>query len=46
MFQKLTPLIVLALFAIGALFMIDGMKSATEMAKSKNPSKPKTIKPL
>jgi len=44
--QKLTPLIVLAMFAIGAYFMIEGMKSATNMAKPKAPSKPKTTKPL
>jgi len=32
MFQKIAPLIVLAMFAIGAYFMVQGMKSATEMA--------------
>ena len=35
MLQKLTPLIVLAMFAVGAYFMIQGMKNATEMAKPK-----------
>ena len=35
MFQKLAPLIVLAMFAIGAYFMIEGMHSATQMAKGK-----------
>jgi len=46
MLQKLTPLIVLAMFALGAYFMINGMKNATNMAKPKTLSKPKTIKPL
>jgi len=46
MIQKLTPLIVLGMFALGAYFMIDGMKSATNMAKPKTPSNPKTTKPL
>ena len=32
MFQKLAPLIVLAMFAVGAYFMVQGMKNATEMA--------------
>jgi uncharacterized protein (UPF0333 family) len=41
MLQKLTPLIVLAMFAIGAYFMIQGMKNATDLAK---PKKAKTIK--
>jgi hypothetical protein len=35
MLQKLTPLIVLAMFAIGAYFMVQGMKSATAMATPK-----------
>ena len=35
MFQKLAPLIVLAMFAIGAYFMMQGMNNATNMAKSK-----------
>ena len=35
MFQKLTPLIVLAMFAVGAYFMVQGMKNATEMADPK-----------
>ncbi|WP_154806469.1 MULTISPECIES: hypothetical protein [Sulfurovum] len=38
MFQKIAPLIVLAMFAIGAYFMVQGMKNATEMA---DPSKVK-----
>jgi len=46
MIQKLTPLIVLGMFALGAYFMINSMKSATDMAKPKTPSKPKTTKPL
>ncbi len=33
MFQKLTPLIVLAMFAIGAYFMMQGMHQATQLAK-------------
>jgi len=32
MFKKLTPLIVLVLFAIGAYFMIQGMEKATVLA--------------
>lgn len=35
MFQKLAPLIVLAMFAIGAYFMVQGMHNATEMATPK-----------
>jgi hypothetical protein len=35
MFQKIAPLIVLAMFAIGAYFMIQGMHNATQMAQSK-----------
>jgi hypothetical protein len=38
MFQKIAPLIILAMFAVGAYFMIQGMHSATQMAKSKEPS--------
>ncbi len=38
MFQKIAPLIVLAMFAIGAYFMIQGMHNATQMAKSKEPA--------
>ena len=38
MFQKIAPLIVLAMFAIGAYFMVQGMENATKMA---NPSKTK-----
>ncbi len=33
MFQKLAPLIVLVLFAIGVYFMIQGMKGAMDMAE-------------
>jgi uncharacterized protein (UPF0333 family) len=36
MFQKIAPLIILAMFAVGAYFMIQGMHSATAMAKSKD----------
>jgi len=36
MFQKLAPLIVLAMFAVGAYFMVQGMQNATNMAKPKN----------
>ena len=32
MFQKLAPLIVLALFAIGVYFMLQGMQGAMDMA--------------
>jgi UDP-N-acetylmuramyl pentapeptide phosphotransferase/UDP-N-acetylglucosamine-1-phosphate transferase len=32
MFEKFTPLIILAMFAIGAYFMIMGMENATNMA--------------
>ena len=34
MFQKLAPLIVLALFITGMYFMIEGMDNAVEMTKS------------
>ena len=33
MWQKLTPIIILILFAIGAYFMIEGMNSALDMSK-------------
>ena len=36
MFQKLTPLIILLLFAIGAYFMIEGMNSAVNMSLGPN----------
>ena len=36
MFQKIAPLIVLALFAVGVYFMIQGMKGAMDMAKPEN----------
>ena len=32
MFQKIAPLIVLVLFAVGVYFMIGGMKNAMDMA--------------
>ena len=32
MFQKLAPLIVLALFAVGVYFMLQGMQGAMDMA--------------
>jgi hypothetical protein len=35
MLKKLTPLIVLALFALGAYFMMQGMDNAVDMAKQK-----------
>ncbi len=35
MFQKLAPLIVLALFAGAVYFMVGGMKSAMDMADHK-----------
>ena len=31
MFQKITPLLILALFAIGTYFMIQGMEHATAL---------------
>jgi len=35
MLKKFTPLIVLAMFAIGTYFMVQGMKNATNMAMDK-----------
>lgn len=35
MLKKLTPLIVLALFALGAYFMMQGMDKAVDMTKPK-----------
>jgi len=35
MFQKFAPLIILALFTIGAYFMIKGMHNAMDMADHK-----------
>jgi len=35
MLKKLTPLIVLALFALGAYFMMQGMDNAVDMTKAK-----------
>jgi len=39
MLQKLAPLIILALFATGLYFMIQGMDNAVEMTKTKKESK-------
>ncbi len=41
MLQKFTPLIILALFAIGAYFMVKGMHHATKLA---DPKVAKTLK--
>jgi uncharacterized protein (UPF0333 family) len=41
MFQKLAPLIVLAMFATGAYFMIKGMHHATKLADPKAAKKVK-----
>ncbi|WP_457606761.1 hypothetical protein [Nitratifractor sp.] len=38
MFQKIAPLIILAMFAIGTYFVMQGMSKATEMTH------PKTMK--
>jgi hypothetical protein len=35
MLKKLTPLLVLALFAIGAYYMMQGMDNAVNMSKTK-----------
>ena len=35
MFQKLAPLLILALFAIGAYFMVNGMHNAMDLADHK-----------
>ncbi len=35
MLKKLTPLIVLALFMLGAYFMMQGMDNAVDMTKQK-----------
>jgi uncharacterized protein (UPF0333 family) len=40
MFQKLTPLIVLALFIAGMYFMIKGMDNAVAMAKPATTNQP------
>jgi len=40
-FQKLTPLIVLAMFAAGAYFMIKGMHHASKVHQAKPAKKPK-----
>jgi len=39
MFQKLAPLLVLGMFAVGAYFMVQGMKNATNMAKTNTETK-------
>ena len=44
MFQKLAPLIVLALFAAGAYFMVKGMHHATKLADPKQAKKIKVVK--
>ncbi len=44
MFQKIAPLIILALFAIGAYFMINGMHHATKLADPKAAKKVKVAK--
>ena len=36
MFQKFAPLIILALFAIGTIFIIQGLNRASEMAHPKS----------
>ena len=41
MLKKLTPLIILALFVIGAYFIMKGMNNAMEMA---DPKKAKVVK--
>jgi len=41
MFQKIAPLIVLALFAIGVYFIMQGMNNAIGMA---DPKKAKVVK--
>ncbi|MCB4743768.1 MAG: hypothetical protein LGB07_06735 [Sulfurovum sp.] len=38
MLQKIAPLIILAMFAVGAYFMVQGMHSATQLAKPKSKS--------
>ena len=35
MFQKLAPLIILAIFALGTIFVIQGLNKASEMTKPK-----------
>lgn len=42
MFQKLAPLIVLALFAVGVYFMIQGMQGAMDMADHNKPKSTET----
>ena len=44
MFQKIAPLIILALFAIGAYFMVKGMHHATKLADPKAAQKVKVAK--
>jgi hypothetical protein len=44
MFQKLAPLIILVLFAIGAYYMKKGMDNAIHMAKPKKKAET-TVKP-
>ncbi|MCB4758498.1 MAG: hypothetical protein LGB02_03940 [Sulfurovum sp.] len=42
MLQKIAPLIILAMFVVGAYFMVQGMHSATQLAKPKNSENKKT----
>ena len=44
MFQKIAPLIVLAMFAVGAYFMVKGMHNATKLADPKALKKSETAK--
>ncbi len=44
MFQKFTPLIILALFAAGAYFMVKGMHHATKLSDPKQAKKIKVVK--
>jgi len=39
MFQKITPLIILALFAAGVYFMLKGMHNATRLADPQSAKK-------
>jgi hypothetical protein len=44
MFQKLAPLIVLALFAIGVYFMMKGMNNAIDMSDHKKVNAKQEVK--
>jgi hypothetical protein len=39
MFQKLAPLLVLAMFAVGAYFMVQGMQNVSDMTNSSKKTK-------